>query len=457
VKSIRVFLTLTLLSVATLLNFTAALRGYHRGTVEAQALFDRRMREHLDLLNYSLPDLLERGDIAEGKLRFPARELASENHLEFQWLRPDGSLIARSASMPDTAVARLDAGFRFVNFAGYRWHALVAPGADGRSWFILAERDDHRWRMAESIILPAVYPMLLAVPLLGAIIWLLLGLGLRPVQKLARDLEQREASDLSALPTDDVPAELRPLATAANALLSRLEASFARERRLSADAAHELRTPLAALRIQCENLAYRSPDDAAEVARLQAGIDRLAHLVEQILILNRVAPDQYMARFEPIALAPAVRRVIAEYSDVLEAKALDIELVGSDATVRGDLFAIESMLRNLIGNAIKYTPAGGRVRIATGAAADAATLDIDDSGPGIAAGLRERVFDRFYRVGGDCNDSGVAGSGLGLSIVRQVIGLHGARIELRDSRLGSGLGVHVVFPARPQRGAHVRS
>jgi two-component system sensor histidine kinase QseC len=454
VRSIRVFLTLTLLSVATLLNFAAALRGYHRGMVEAQSLFNRRMHQHLDLLNYSLPDLLARGDIEGGHVRYAARAVASEGNLEFQWLRPDGTLIARSEGMPDTPAAPLEPGFRFVNFAGRRWHALVSPSADGRSWFVLAERDDQRWRMAESIILPAVYPMLLAVPLLGATIWLLLGVGLRPVSKLASDLEQREASDLRALPAGDLPSELRPLAASANSLLRRLEASFARERRFSADAAHELRTPLAALRIQCENLDLAGPASGDAVAKLQAGVERLGHLVEQILILNRIAPDQHLGRFEPIALAALLRRLIAEQSDAIESRALDIELTGDEATVQGDAFALDSMLRNLLSNAIKYTPEGGRIRVQTGTTPDGVAIDVIDNGAGIEPALRERVFDRFYRVDGDRNDTRVQGSGLGLSIVKQVADLHGARIELRDSVFGRGLWVHVVFPDPGRRGGH---
>lgn len=453
--SIRVFLTLTLLSVVALLNFAAALSGYHRGMVEAQALFNQRMQQHLDLLNYSLPDLLARGDIRAGQVLTPARVPMSGNHLEFQWLRASGELIARTKWMPESAVAPLEAGFRHVNFSGYRWNALIERSDDGGSWFILAERDDQRWRMAESIILPAVYPMLIAVPVLGVIIWWLLGVGLRPVAKLAHDLEQREATDLRPLESDDLPSELRQLAASANALLRRLEASFARERRFSADAAHELRTPLAALRIQCDNLACHEsaagPTVQIAIAKMQTGLERLGHLIEQILILNRVAPDQFMGRFDAIVLSPLLRRVIAGHGDALESKAIEIELVGDDVDVRGDTFALESMVDNLIGNAIKYTPAGGSIRVRTSRTTHGAVLDVIDNGVGIPAPLRDRVFDRFYRVDGDRHDADVAGCGLGLSIVKQVADLHGARIELHDSEFGVGLCVRIIFPATGSR------
>ncbi len=449
-KSIKVFLTLTLLSVAALLNFAAALRGYHRGMLEAETLFNQRMYKHLDLLNYSLPGLRLRAETDPQPMSHPAHARVSEVGLEFQWVALDGRLLAHSAGMPDEPVTELREGFHFANFGGYRWHVLAAPSADQQSWFVLAERDDQRYRMAESVILPAVFPMVLAVPLLGAIIWLLLGVGLRPVSQLARDLERREATTLHALPAADLPVELQPLANSANALLRRLEASFTRERRFSADVAHELRTPIAALRIQVENLVDATPVPADAVAKLQSGIERMSHLVDQILTLNRVAPDQYMGRFEPIALAAAVRRCIAEHSDALEQRALEIELVGPEVAVDGDGFAIDSLLGNLIGNAIKYTPPGGRIRVQTAQERDGIVLDVIDSGAGIPAEQRDRVFDRFYRVDGDRHVADAPGCGIGLSIVKQVADLHKARIELRDSLFASGLWVRVVFP----RGAH---
>jgi two-component system sensor histidine kinase QseC len=274
--------------------------------------------------------------------------------------------------------------------------------------------------------------------------------GLRPVTKLARDLEQREATTLHALPAADLPVELQPLANSANALLRRLEASFMRERRFSADVAHELRTPIAALRIQVENLGFATSVPAEAIAKLESGIERMSHLVEQILTLNRVAPDQYMGRFEPIALAAAVRRCIVEHSDALEQRSLEIELLGSEVTVQGDAYALDSLIGNLIGNAIKYTPAGGHIRVQTAADKDSVVLEVIDSGTGIPPEQRERVFDRFYRGGGDRHVAGAPGCGIGLSIVKQVADLHKARIELRDSVFASGLMVRVLFP----RGAH---
>ena len=453
-NSIRRFLTITLLSVVTLLNFLAAVRGYQSSMRETEQLFNQRMYQQLDLLNYSLPGLAASPathifDSSAG------RADALEFGVEFQWLSAEGKLLARSKMMPEQPISALQNGFAFRNFDGYRWHVLVARSNDGTSWFILAERDDQRFRMAEAVILPAVYPMVAAIPLLGLIIWILLGVGLRPVANLASDLERREASDLHPVPEQAMPAELRQLAHATNSLLRRLAASFAREKRFSADAAHELRTPIAALRIQLENLLELLPERRPEIAKLQLGIERMQHLVEQILLLNRIAPDQFAAQLKPLNLCAFVRTQIALQSEALTAKALEIELLDGAAWINGDQDALAALMRNLLDNAIKYTPEGGQIRVQTETNGEQVHLSIADSGIGIAPELYTRVLDRFYRVGGDQHGGEIPGCGLGLSIVQQVTQLHGASLTLGNSPFASGLSVSVRFQAltQPHAGA----
>lgn len=443
-RSIRVFLTLSLLAIVTLVNFAAALRGYQRAMLEAEQLLDRHMAQQVDLLDLSLPPLPV--DAAVPLLL----SSAGGSGLEFQWLGPDGSLLARSAGSPETAITAPDSEASSANFGGYRWHLLMAERAGQQGWIILAERDDERYRVAESVIVPAVLPMLLAVPVLGLVIWSVLGLGLRPVRRLALDLGLREASDLRPLSASELPAELQRLARSANSLLQRLEAAFEREKRFAADAAHELRSPIAALRIQCENLAQSTPQHSDAVAKLLAGVERMQHLVDQILVLSRLAPDQaggVHARFRPVELAALSRRLIAEQSELLQDKSLDIAFEGEAAWVKGDPEALAAMLRNLLDNALKYSPRGGQVQVSTMREGHEQLLRICDNGPGIPPELRERVFDRFYRVAGDRHGSGVGGCGLGLSIVRHVLDLHQARIRFADAPSGRGLLVEVGLPA----------
>jgi two-component system sensor histidine kinase QseC len=446
-KSIRGFLVIVLLAIVTLANFAAALRGYLGSMDEAERLFNQRMLQQVDLLNYTLPQWREQTSARADVLLFPARTSDAEASLEFQWVTQDGKLLARSAAMPEQVVVPLVEGFRFVNFHHYRWHVLVAPSADQKSWFIVAERADQRYRLAESMILQAVYPMVLAIPIIGLIIWWVLGVGLKPVTNLARELRQREATDLRSLDQQGMPAELVQLAQSANDLLRRLDASFAREKRFSGDAAHELRTPIAALKIHCENLLHELQPAPASVIKLKQGIERMSYLVEQILLLNRTAPDHFMGTFEAVNLTQLAKQAIVEQSDTLELKHHHIEFNGDECWVSGDRAALASLLNNLLGNAIKYTPDGGRIAINTWLRGRDVVLEVMDNGPGIPDGERERVFDRFYRLGGDRHNSKTPGCGLGLSIVRQVVDLHAAHIALTQSRYGQGLLVMVTFVA----------
>lgn len=450
-KSIRRFLVIVLLAIVTLANFVAAVRGYFGSMDEAERLFNERLMQQVDLLNYTLPNLMSQIQTQQDILRFPARPSKNGSSLEFQWVNNDGKLLAKSAVMPEQVVAPLEAGFKFINFQHYRWHLLVTPSADNKTWFILAERDDQRYRLAESMILQAVYPMVMAIPIIGLIIWLLLGVGLRPVTKLAYELQQREATDLRPLAQADMPEELLQLAQSANQLLRRLDASFAREKRFSADAAHELRTPIAALKIHCDNLLHDLLHDIQPspqaVLKLQAGIQRMSYLVEQILILNRMAPDHFMGQFEPVNLTQLVKQSIVEHSVALETKLHQIEFDGDECWISGDRLALETLLNNLLGNAIKYTPTAGRIAINTWLRGKDVVLEVMDNGPGIPDGEHERVFDRFYRLGGDHHNSQTPGCGLGLSIVKQVVDLHGASITLTRSRFEHGLLVMTTFVA----------
>ncbi|WP_331344359.1 sensor histidine kinase [Cellvibrio sp. UBA7661] len=451
-KSIRGFLVIILLAIVTLANFAAALRGYLSSMDEAERLFNQRLLQQVDLLNYTLPQLLSHTQAQPAPTVFPARAIAAEASLEFQWVSQDGKLLARSAAMPEKLIVPLEEGFRFINFNNYRWHLLVTPSADKKSWFIIAERDDQRYRLAESMILQAVYPMVLAIPIIGLIIWWILGVGLKPITTLARELQQREATDLRAIDLNSIdqqntPKELAQLAQSANDLLRRLDASFAREKRFSGDAAHELRTPIAALKIHCENLLHELHPAPASVMKLKQGIERMSYLVEQILLLNRTAPDHFMGNFETINLTQLAKQAIVDHSEALDVKHHQIEFEGDECWISGDRAALTSLLNNLLGNAIKYTPAGGCIAVNTWLRGRDVVLEVMDNGPGIPDTDRARVFDRFYRLGGDRHNSKTPGCGLGLSIVQQVVDLHSAHIALTQSRYEQGLLVMVTFAA----------
>jgi len=360
-----------------------------------------------------------------------------------------GSLLSASDQSPREALAPLKAGYHDVNFNGYRWRAFVRYDKPFDRWLIVAERIDVRFQLAEGVIIESVLPAILGLPIAGLLIWFIVGRGLRPLRDLATEMATKRSDDLSPLTESERPQELNALTDSINALLRRLEASFVREKRFAADAAHELRTPLSVLKVQLHNLLHDSAADQAQLESLQVAVDRMGHSVEQVLLLYRMTPDQFAAKFVQLDLASLTREAIAGLYPQFEAQNQQIELTGEKALMLGDVFAIHTLLTNLLDNASKYSGTGGEIRVHVKAMTDGVQLIIEDSGPGIPAAERERVFERFYRVGGDRHSSGVTGSGIGLAIVRHIAEMHHANIELLDSSMGPGLAVRVTFPLSP--------
>jgi len=446
-------------------SFLSSLRGYRESMTRAESLFDLQLLEHVKLLSLLNPGLTSAGSsrvLAE--LVMPEVtdvELSADMRIAYQIFDASGALLLRSVIAPSAPMSTFDVGYRDVNFGGYRWRVLVIRDPELQHWLMAAQRFDLRYELAESVILQAVIPTVLSIPLAALLIWLIVGYGLRPIRGLARAVRSREAGDLAPIELVGVPRELTPLTLSTNDLLQRLQASFGREKRFAADAAHELRTPISTLKVQVHNLLRElgsadgdkeTGDMVASAEELRAGIDAMGHLVEQILVLNRTAPDQYLLQFVPVDLHALVKEVVSvEYDQILR-KEQNFELVGASTMVLGDTTALRSLVQNLLGNASKYTPRGGSIRIAIEEGGVPA-LVIEDSGPGIPETHHERVFDRFYRLDGDRHASGVSGSGLGLAIVKHIVEMHRASIELsRSSRLG-GLCITIRFA----RGATART
>lgn len=447
--SIRLFLTFTLIAIIVLVSFLSSLRGYRESMSEAETLFDMQLQEHAKLLSLISPSTNTFG-VARllDELVLPQQvneELSVASQIAYQVFDDQGVQIMRSVMAPSSAMSPLEVGYSDRNFSGYRWRVLVIHNPDAQRWVMAAQRLDVRYELAESVILEAVIPTVLSIPLAALLIWFIVGYGLRPIKQLARAVRSREVSDLSAVRLDNVPRELAPLTLSTNDLLRRLQSSFNREKRFAADAAHELRTPISILKVQAHNLAEELATPSATVRELQQSIAAMGHLVEQILVLNRTAPDQYMVQFLPVNLYGLAQEVISsEYEPILE-REQHFQLEGADATIRGDGTALRSLISNLIANASKYSPVQARIRMRIHQRDNKVNMIVEDSGPGIAEGFRERVFDRFYRLHGDRHGSGVSGSGLGLAIVKHIVDMHGADIVLSSSKELGGLCVCIQF------------
>jgi two-component system, OmpR family, sensor kinase len=301
-----------------------------------------------------------------------------------------------------------------------------------------------RRELAADMALRTVAPLCILFPFLGLLVWVAVGKGLAPVKRVAADVQSRDVSTLSPVADAELPQEIRPLTHAFNDLLVRLDRAIDSQRAFIADAAHELRTPLTALKLRIQ-LAERAEDEtsrAVAFAELKEGYERAIRMVQQLLTLARQEPGASTRAPQPVDMATLARTVIADLAPAADAKRIDLGLNADEATIEGDPDTLRILMNNLVDNAIRYTPEGGRVDVDIAADASTCKLTVRDTGPGIPEQEIGRVFDRFYRVAG----TGVEGSGLGLAIVRQIADAHGAKVVLRNAN--PGLCAIVTFPHR---------
>jgi len=424
----------------TLGIFISALHGYRSGISNAQKIFDSELADTAQMLS------VVRGDYRPGD----TAALETTRYVFQIW--QDGTLLLRSANSPEILIAPLKGGFHDRNFNNHRWRTYSLYSELTGHWVITAERLDIRNSLAENIVLESVLPVLALLPVLAVVIWIVVGRGLAPLQWLANILGHKRADDLTTIPLENQPVELTRLTGSVNDLLSRLEASFEREKQFTANAAHELRTPVSALKIHLHNLSEELPDGEERLQALVAVTDRMGHLIEQILALHRTTNDQFIANFTDLDLYALVQDIIVGEYASLEDKDQQLEFRGVTSLLRADRFALETLVQNLLGNAVKYTPEGGSILITITDSCGAKILSVEDSGPGIPEDQYESVFNRFQRIGGDLGTSGAPGCGLGLSIVRQIVELHQAQITLGKSGELGGLSVSILFSGKQAAG-----
>jgi periplasmic sensor signal transduction histidine kinase len=370
---------------------------------------------------------------------------------------------ARCLPLPAT----LKNGFHAFRHQNLEYRVYVHRLRDG-SRIAVSQETRIRDQIARQSALYATLPLLLLVPVLLAVTLMLVRLMLRPLAELSRTVNARQEHDLQPLPKTDLPTELQPFVNAINGLLGRTSAAMESQRRFVADAAHELRSPLAALSLQAERLhaAPMSPEATERLETLQAGIRRSRHLLEQLLLLARAQNARWgqgqgqaaaTAASVPtiVAVLPVMRRVLEDLLPLADQKGLNLGIsaapgVTHDAEaderirVAADEMALYTLLRNLVDNAIRYTPAGGQIDLWVDRHGTEVVMAVQDDGPGIPAEERARVVDPFYRVLG----TGESGSGLGLSIVDTLVGNLKGRLRLDDAvGHAHGLRAEVTLPA----------
>lgn len=374
------------------------------------------------------------------------RQYKQESKIAFQVWDRSAALRWRSANAPQAHLSAQDEGFSDATIDGERWRIFSRWDESGRYVVQVGERFELRDELAQSVASHLLHPLAVALPVLAILIWLSVNAGLLPLGAVARQVQRRAPDNLAPLGEQAVPREVSPLVQALNALFARLRASFEQERRFTADAAHELRTPLAGVKTQAQvALAASSGEERRRaLSNVVLGVDRATHLVEQLLVLARLDPQAALPGAMPVALHELAAACIAEQAQAAADKGVDLALESADeAVVLGDQTLLSVLLRNLLDNAIRYSPAASEVEVSITPAHGVVTLRVTDNGPGIPHGERDRVFDRFYRVIGSAGE----GSGLGLSIVKRIADLHHATLRLSQGSGGRGLAVEVSFPA----------
>ena len=363
------------------------------------------------------------------------------------WTR-SGTLLHRSD--PEVNLPFLSrSGLSVVSVGQERWHLYTIVLKDGIVQ--AAQRDSERQALARETGGVLIVPALVLLAILAALLTLALRRGLAPLALAADQVTARSVEALHPITLSAHPSELHLLIGAINDLMSRLGGALSLQRLFLADAAHELRTPITALRLQLQ-LLERAGDEVqrqAAMDHLRAGIERAQHLVEQLLQLSRLAPETPALHREPVNLAELVRAAVSRFSARADQRKIDLGAVtDGNPVTEADAQQLTILLNNLVDNALRHTPAGGRIDVAACTDQGHACLRVTDSGPGIPPAERQRVFDRFYRSNSHGEGGGVPhGSGLGLAIVRAVAERHGAHTLLEDAPGGSGLRVSVQFAA----------
>jgi two-component system OmpR family sensor kinase len=438
-RSIRRDLLLWVTGTLVIGVLAVAFATYHTARQQIDAMLDIELRQIAQAVHLR-EDWAETGTvrIARDDVAFAVRAYDEGGRVFFESGLP---------SLPADAPKTLDPGFSVVETPDGPWRIYSHVTPEGVVQ--VAQPSAVRDALARELSLRMAVPELVLIPILAALVMWVLRRSLSPLYETSARVRERDAARLDPLPTVNVPSELAPLVEQINALLGRLAASIETERRFVADAAHELRSPVAALALQIQ-LAERAPTSearAAALAELKSGIARAGRLVQQLLDLARLEPGVVSEAPGPVDLAQLVREVIGGFAARADTQGVDLGVEAPPSVMgTGSASELRSLIANLVDNALRYAPAGSAVTVSLRDARGAVELAVEDSGPGIPPEQRERVLRRFQRVAGDPT----SGSGLGLPIAKAIVERHRGDLQLADASPGReppGLLVQVRLPA----------
>jgi two-component system OmpR family sensor kinase len=429
-RTLRQQLLVWLLGGTLVCSMVAGSALYLKVREEANELFDVQLRQ----VTQSLPASTGAPD--------PDGREELEDKVVVQVWDQKGMLVYSSS--PQAVLPRYtEGGYRTVKIGGKHWRIYAK---NRQSVFIQAAQPvDVREALAKKIAMRSLFPFLILIPALAILIWIVVGRSMRPLNRLADAVGRRSADALQPLSADGLPPEIRPVVDALNDLLEQLDHALATQRAFVADAAHELRSPLTALKLQLQLAEYAANDEQRAVAfhKLHDRLDRASRLVQQLLTLARQEPGYERDYNEAVNLQLLAQQIVADYYVLAERRKIDlgVETSSLPLVVQGNADGLRILLSNLVDNALRYSAEGGKVDISTPVIDGCPALRIADHGPGIVESDQTRVFDRFYRG----EEASAWGSGLGLAIVKNIADAHAATIHLTTTSEKHGLTVTLVF------------
>lgn len=437
--SLKKRLLLPILGIIATVWIVSAILTYVDARRELDEVLDAHLAQAASMLDAQAPHELYEVDTEHTRpLHKYSRQVA------FQiWEYANKKLTLHSINAPDEPLAPFEPGFVTRKIDGHPWRVFTAWDSDNDHLIQIAERADRREHLAREIAGHLLLPLLFALPVLALLLWLAISKALRPLANLAGEVERRAPDTLTPLETNSTLAEVAPLIERLNALFARIQASLDNERRFTADAAHELRTPIAAIKAQAQVArgANAAPDRTRALDNAIAGCDRATHLIEQLLTLARLDAAKQPI-MEPCDLQLLAAETIAELAPAALEKQVHLELAdGPAAEIAGQPALLRVLLRNLLDNATRHTPPGTVVTAQTFQEGRRIGLRIADTGPGVDEETLARLSERFYRPLGTT----ASGSGLGLSIARRIAELHRAEFRLA-SPPSKGLRIDIIFP-----------
>lgn len=447
IKSIKYFLLISLLLSITVASAINGIGNYLLDEQVIQPYLDAQLVRAANLIGILNESTTLTQDVKTDIIKYLLKtQPTTGQKFLFQIWDQTGTLLVRSPGYDDILLNHAPEGFSDKEIQGNEWRVYSLSDKKAKIKIVVAELYNLRHELANDIARSNANILLITYPVFGILVWFIISIALRSVTRVTTEISSRASTFLEPVQLTEIPNEIKPLVAELNQLFIRLKLAFERNKRFAADAAHELRTPLAALKthVQVALKADNDTDRTKALKKVIESVDRSSHVVAQLLTLSRLGEEDALTDVKPVDLHKLAIEIIAYLAPQALEKNVEIELSPppTEPIVLGNDTAIGILIRNIVDNAIRYTPPNGEVKVSIIDTGTQVIFRVTDTGSGIPIELRERVFERFYRILG----TKASGSGLGLAIVSQITALHNAEINLATPPNGIGLQFDVAFP-----------